>query len=468
MRSVIVIGGGISGLAAAWELRGTADVTVLEAGDRVGGKLRTGSLAGIPVDEGAESIMALRPEAVRLAQEVGLGGSLCDPAPAPVTFWTRDALRPLPPGHVMGIPADPATLSGTGLLSPEGLARLAQEEAIPASPVLTDGTDISIAGFLAPRIGQEAVDRLVEPLLGGIYAGRTDQLSLRSAMPFLAPVATSGDSLLATLRRRRDSQCAAPGSRPPSVVRGIVGGTGRLPRAVAAASGAHVRVNSTALAMERLPGNRWRVHTATDQGPATLDADAVIVSLPASAAATLLGPHSPAAQAELDGVRYAGSAVITMAFTHKQPGPPPDLNGFLVPPVDGRTIKAATVLSRKWAWQRDEAPSKVIVRASVGRVGEEHLLDLDDGHLIGLALAELTHAMGPFGDLLASKVTRWPQGLPQYEVGHADRVAAIREAVGKIPGVELCGALYEGVGVAACVATGRAAAQRLSVRLSES
>ncbi|MEU5957614.1 protoporphyrinogen oxidase [Streptomyces sp. NPDC047525] len=460
MRSVIIIGGGISGLAAAWELRGKAAVTVLEADDRVGGKLRTGSLAGTLVDEGAESVMALRPEAVRLAEEVGLGDSLCDPAPAPVTFWTRDALRPLPAGHVMGIPADPASLNGSGLLSAEGLARLAQEEAIPASPVLTDGGDISIAGYLVPRIGQEAVDRLVEPLLGGIYAGRTDQLSLRSAMPFLAPVAASGDSLLATLRRRQEGRSAHPGPRP-SVVRGIVGGTGRLPRAVAAASGARVLTRSTALALERTPDNRWRVHAATDHGPATLDADALIVALPAPAAATLLGPLSPAAQAELDTVRYAGSAVITMAFTRTRPGPAPDLNGFLVPPVDGRTIKAATLLSHKWAWQRDEAPSRLILRASVGRVGEEHLLDLDDRHLIRLATAELAQAVGPLGDLLASKVTRWPQGLPQYEVGHADRVAAVREAVGKLPGVELCGALYEGVGVAACVATGRAAAERV-------
>ncbi|MGW5867845.1 protoporphyrinogen oxidase [Streptomyces sp. NPDC055239] len=460
MRSVIVIGGGISGLAAAWELRGKAEVTVLEASDRVGGKLRTGSLAGIPVDEGAESIMAIRPEAVRLAEEVGLGGSLCDPAPAPVTFWTRGALRPLPAGHMMGIPADPAALTGTGLLSDEGLARLAQEEAIPAHPVLTDGTDISIAGYLAPRIGQEAVDRLVEPLLGGIYAGRTDQLSLRSAMPFLAPVAASDESLLATLRRRRDSRSTAPGPKA-SVVRGIAGGTGRLPRAVAAASGARVLVHSTALALERTAVNRWRVHAATDRGPTTLDADAVIVALPAPAAATLIGPHSPAAEAELDGVRYAGSAVLTMAFARTGKGPSPHLNGFLVPPVDGRTIKAATVLSHKWAWQRAEAPSKLILRASVGRVGEEHLLDLDDRRLVDSALAELTAALGPLGDLLASKVTRWPQGLPQYEVGHADRVAAIRDAIGKLPGVELCGALYEGVGVAACVATGRAAAERL-------
>ncbi|MFI5809031.1 protoporphyrinogen oxidase [Streptomyces sp. NPDC051561] len=457
MRSVIVIGGGISGLAAAWEMRGRAQVTVLEAGARVGGKLRTGSLAGIPVDEGAESLMALRPEAVRLAEEVGLGDALRDPAPAPVTLWTGDALRPLPAGHVLGIPPDPSALAGTGLLSPEGLARLAQEEALTARPV---DTDLTVADHLVPRIGQEAVDRLVEPLLGGIYAGRTDQLSLRSAMPGIAAIAATGDSLLATLRRRAQARAAHPGPRPV-VVRGIAGGTGRLPLAVAAASGARVLTRSTALAVERAPGNRWRVHAVTGQGPLTLDADAIVLALPAPAAASLLRPHSPAAHAELTAVRYAGSGVLTMAFPRTADDPPPELNGFLVPPVDGRTIKAATFLSHKWAWQHDEAPSTLVLRASVGRAGEEHLLELDDRRLTALARAELGEAVGPLGEPLATRVTRWRHGLPQYEVGHADRVAALRDAIGKLPGTEMCGALFEGVGVAACVASGRAAATRL-------
>ncbi|MFD3513139.1 protoporphyrinogen oxidase [Streptomyces sp. NPDC058657] len=456
MRSVIVIGGGISGLAAAWELRGKADVTVLEAHEVVGGKLRTGTLAGIPVDEGAESLMAMRPEAVRLAEEVGLGDALCDPAPAPVTLWTRGALRPLPAGHVLGLPPDPGVLAGTGLLSDEGLARLAREEAVPAAPVTGD---LSVAEYLTPRIGREALDRLVEPLLGGIYAGRTDHLSLRSAMPGIAAIAASGGSLLAALRDRVPPR-PAPG-RTPQVVRGLAGGTGRLPLAVARASGARVLTRTTALGLERIPGGRWRVHSVTAQGPLALDADALVLALPAHAAAPLLRPHSPAAHAALTAVRHAGSAVLTMAFDGRGDGPPPGLNGFLVPPVEGRTIKAATFLTRKWPWQRDAAPSALVLRASVGRAGEEHLLGLDDHRLTSLARTELTAAVGPLGDLLASKVTRWYRGLPQYDVGHADRVAAIREATGALPGVQVCGALYEGVGVAACVATGRAAAQRL-------
>ncbi|MDK9494728.1 protoporphyrinogen oxidase, partial [Streptomyces katrae] len=200
MRSVIIVGGGISGLAAAWELRGAADVTVLEAGPRVGGKLRTGTVAGIRVDEGAESLMALRPEAVELASAVGLGDALCDPARAATTVWTGGALRPLPPGHVMGIPADPAALAGTGLLSAEGQGRVEREETVPAAPVTGD---CSVAEYLAARLGPEAVDRLVEPLLGGVYAGRADRLSLRAAMPRIAALAERGEPLLPALRRMR-------------------------------------------------------------------------------------------------------------------------------------------------------------------------------------------------------------------------------------------------------------------------
>ncbi|MYY87392.1 protoporphyrinogen oxidase, partial [Streptomyces sp. SID335] len=199
-RSVIVVGGGISGLTAAWRLRADAEVTVLEGAPRIGGKLRTGTLAGVPVDEGAESLMALRPEAVRLAEEVGLGDALCDPAPAPTTLWSNGALRPLPRGHVMGIPTDPDTMAGTGLLSDEGVARLRNEETLPAEPT---AEDVSVAEYLGGRLGQETVDRLVEPLLGGVYAGRPDRLSLRTVLPRVAAVAERGEPLLAALRQMR-------------------------------------------------------------------------------------------------------------------------------------------------------------------------------------------------------------------------------------------------------------------------
>ncbi|MFG2878443.1 protoporphyrinogen oxidase [Streptomyces sp. NPDC048337] len=454
MRSVIVIGGGISGLAAAWQLRGRADVTVLESHSKVGGKLRTGTIAGIAVDEGAESLMALRPEAVELAAAVGLGDALCDPAQAPTTIWTNGALRPLPAGHVMGVPTDPQALTGTGLLSPEGVARVAAEETLPATP-LTE--DCSVTDYLSSRFGREAVDRLVEPLLGGVYAGRADRLSLRAAMPRIAALAEQGAPLLPALRRMKAA--GAPRSAPVAV-QGVVRGTGRFPQAVARSCGARILTGTTARALQ-WTGNRWRVQAMTADGALTMEADAVILALPAFAAAELLRPHSPLAEADLSAIPHASTAVITMAFSRAQAHFLPEGNGFLVPPVDGHTLKAASFLSNKWSWLDTSSPETFVVRASIGRIGEDELLARPDRHLVRAAIAELHHAVGPMGEPLATRVTRWDRGLPQYGVGHRDRVTRIREAASKLPGLALCGAAYEGVGVAACVATGRTAAHQV-------
>ncbi|MFF1377310.1 protoporphyrinogen oxidase [Streptomyces sp. NPDC058308] len=471
-RSVIVVGGGISGLTAAWRLRADAEVTVLEGAPRIGGKLRTGTLAGIPVDEGAESLMALRPEAVHLAQEVGLGDDLCDPAPAPTTLWSDGALRPLPPGHVMGIPTDPGVLAGTGLLSQEGVARLRHEETLPAEPI---ADDVSVAEYLGGRLGQEAVDRLVEPLLGGVYAGRPDRLSLRSVLPRVAAVAERGEPLLGALRRMRPSGgAAAPRAGAPRAVpvQGLRGGAGRLPLAVAAASGARVLTGTRVRELRRTPGGRWRVFAVTGDGPLLLEADAVVLAVPAYEAAELLRPHAPLADADLGAIQHASTAVVTMAFPradalvlghgNRHGDELPTGNGFLVPAVDGGALKAATFLSNKWQWQRAAAPDLFLLRTSIGRVAEEHRLATPDRHLVRASVTELHRALGSIGEPVAARVTRWERGLPQYGVGHIERIARVREAVGKLPGLALCGAAYEGVGVAACVATGTAAARRIT------
>ncbi|QES43695.1 protoporphyrinogen oxidase [Streptomyces venezuelae] len=473
---MIVVGGGISGLTAAWRLRADAEVTVLEGAARVGGKLRTGTLAGVPVDEGAESLMALRPEAVRLAQEVGLGDALCDPAPAPTTLWSNGALRPLPPGHVMGIPTDPDLMAGTGLLSDEGVARLRHEEALPAKPLTEDA---SVAEYLIGRLGQETVDRLVEPLLGGVYAGRPDRLSLRAVLPRVAAVAERGEPLLEALRRMRTPGGGAfPRADAPRTVpvQGLRGGTGRLPVAVAAASGARVLTGTRARELQRTPGGRWRVLAVTGDGPLLLEADAVILAVPAYEAAELLRPHAPLADADLGAIQHASTAVVTLAFPRaraltRAPGSGPghapgevfpEGNGFLVPAVDGRALKAATFLSNKWRWQREEAPDVFLLRTSIGRVAEEHRLAVPDRHLVRSSVIELHQALGSIGEPVAARVTRWERGLPQYGVGHIERVARVRAAVGRLPGLALCGAAYDGVGVAACVATGTGAARQIT------
>src|SRR3954463_6174302 len=224
---VVVIGAGIAGLAAAHRLaqRG-ARVTVLEASDRVGGKLLPGEIAGARVDLGAESMLARRPEAVALAREVGLTGRLQPPATATASLWTRGTLRPMPKGHVMGVPGTAAALAG--VLSEEGLARIERDADLPRTEV---GDDVAVGEYVAARLGREVVDRLVEPLLGGVYAGDAYRISMRSAVPQLFQAARTRDSLTQAVREIQEKAAATRQTGP--VFMGIEGGVGQLPLAVA-------------------------------------------------------------------------------------------------------------------------------------------------------------------------------------------------------------------------------------------
>ena len=450
---VVVIGGGIAGLAAAHRLldRG-ARVTVLEASDRVGGKLLPGEIAGARVDLGAESMLARRPEAVALAREVGLADRLQPPATATASLWTRGALRPMPKGHVMGVPGTAAALSG--VLSDEGLARIERDADLPRTEV---GEDVAVGEYVAARLGREVVDRLVEPLLGGVYAGDAYRISMRSAVPQLYQAAKSHDSLTQAVREIQARAAAAQQTGP--VFMGIEGGVGSLPLAVAEsvrARGGEIvtRAPVTELRREAIAG--WRVVA----GDRVLHADAVVVAVPAPAAAALLRAEAPAAATELATVEYASMALVTLAYRRADAALPQG-SGFLVPPVDGRTIKASTFASQKWGWIADENPDVVVLRTSVGRYGETEILQREDAGLVDVSRQDLRAATGLDATPLETRVTRWTDGLPQYPVGHHARVARIREHVAKLPGLAVCGAQYDGVGIPACIASAYAAVDQI-------
>ncbi|MFI8812432.1 MULTISPECIES: protoporphyrinogen oxidase [unclassified Streptomyces] len=454
---VVVIGGGIAGLAAAHRLvLAGLRVTLLEATERLGGKLMTGEIAGTRVDLGAESMLARRPEAVGLARAVGLGDRLQPPATATASVWTRDALRPMPKGHVMGVPGDPAALGG--VLSPEGLARIAQERDLTPTAV---GDDVAVGSYVADRLGREVVDRLVEPLLGGVYAGDAYRISMRAAVPQLFEVVKEGGSLLDGVRRIQERAAARQQTGP--VFQGIDGGVGTLPDAVAAAvraGGGEILTATPVLGLTR-GDEGWNVRTDTR----VITADGIVLATPAWSASTLLAAESPAASAELAGVEYASMALITLAFRRSDIGEASALHGrsgFLVPPVDGRTIKASTFSSNKWQWVADAAPGLFVLRTSVGRYGEEDHLHREDEELIDVSLSDLAEATGLAAKPLDTEVTRWIGGLPQYPVGHLDRVARIRDEVAKLPGLRVCGAVYDGVGIPACVASAHRAAYELA------
>jgi oxygen-dependent protoporphyrinogen oxidase len=490
---VVVIGAGIAGLAAAHRLlqRG-ARVTVLEASDRVGGKLLPGGIAGARVDFGAESMLARRPEAVTLAREVGLDGRLRSPATATASIWTRGALRPMPKGHVMGVPGAASAL--TGVLSDEGLARIERDADLPRTEV---GDDVAVGEYVAARLGREVVDRLVEPLLGGVYAGDAYRISMRSAVPQLYQAAKTHDSLTQAVREIQAKAAAARQTGP--VFMGIEGGVGSLPLAVAEsvrARGGEILTGMPVMELRRVDrvepagtggfgregagaveGSRFGRHDGTPvaepseptrpqaawrivAGDRVLYADAVVVAVPAPAAATLLGAEAPAAAAELATVEYASMALVTLAYRRADTALPQG-SGFLVPPVDGRTIKASTFASQKWGWIADENPDVVVLRTSVGRYGETEILQREDAGLVDVSRQDLRAATGLDATPLETRVTRWTDGLPQYPVGHHARVARIREDVAKLPGLAVCGAQYDGVGIPACIAGAYAAVDQI-------
>lgn len=455
---VVVIGAGIAGLAAAHRLLGRgARVTVLEAGDRVGGKLLPGEIAGVRVDLGAESMLARRPEAVALAREAGLGELLQPPATATASIWTRGALRPMPKGHVMGVPGTAAAL--LGVLSDEGLARIERDADLPRTEI---GDDVAVGEYVAARLGREVVDRLVEPLLGGVYAGDAYRISMRSAAPQLFQAARTHASLTEGVREIQAKAAAQQQTGP--VFMGIAGGVGRLPLAVAdsvRARGGEILTGTPARELRREAAGGWRI-TA---GERVLHADAVIVAVPAPAAAALLRAESPGAAAELAAVEYASMALITLAYRRADLSLP-EGSGFLVPPVDGRTIKASTFASQKWGWIAEEDPDVVVLRTSVGRYGETEVLGRDDADLVEVSRHDLREATGLAAAPLRARVTRWTDGLPQYPVGHHARVARVREQIAKLPGLAVCGAQYDGVGIPACIAGAYAAADQLGGDLS--
>ncbi|WP_329440441.1 protoporphyrinogen oxidase [Streptomyces canus] len=450
---VVVIGAGIAGLAAAHRLtRRGARVTVLEASDRVGGKLLPGEIAGARVDLGAESMLARRPEAVALAREVGLDDRLQPPATATASIWTRGALRPMPKGHVMGVPGTAEALAG--VLSEEGLARIGQDAELPRTEV---GDDVAVGAYVAARLGREVVDRLIEPLLGGVYAGDAYRISMRSAVPQLFQVARTHTSLTQGVREIQARMAANQQTGP--VFMGIEGGVGTLPLAVAdsvRARGGEIVTGAPVTELRREPSGGWRV-VAADR---VLHADAVIVAAPAPAAAGLLRAEAPEAATELDTVEYASMALVTLAYRRSDTALPAG-SGFLVPPVDGRTIKASTFASQKWGWIADENPDVVVLRTSVGRYGETKILERDDTALVDVSRHDLREATGLDAAPLETRVTRWTDGLPQYPVGHHARVARIREHVAKLPGLAVCGAQYDGVGIPACIASAYAAVDQI-------
>jgi len=454
-----VVGGGISGLAAGAAIRRTApvvDVLVLEASPTIGGKLATAEVGGVRVDVGAEAMLNRRPEAVELARASGLGDRIVHPATTSASLWTRGRLRPMP-RTLMGVPTDTRLLAESGVISKAGLARVAMDGVLPATHL--DGQDVSVGWLVEERFGKEVVDRLVEPLLGGVYAGHARELSARAAVPQVVALLDRDRSMMRAAAAVNQQASDVP------VFAGLVGGIGQLPGAVAEAAGLELRTGATVRDLAHAVDGGFNLVVGPTVDAEVLHADAVVLATPAAPTARLLADVVPGAALELARIEYASMAIVTMAFRAREV-PEVTGSGFLVPPVDGRAIKASTYSFAKWDWVREAGGGDLLVlRCSIGRHREEAVLQHPDDELVATALADLADAVNLSVRPVDAHVQRWGGALPQYAVGHLDRVAHVRRSVADVAGLAVCGAAYDGLGIPACIASAERAATQVLASL---
>lgn len=464
------MGAGLAGLAAAWELTGGADgpgdetprVEVIEAGRQVGGTLATTEFAGRTIDLGADGFLARRPEATQLCDELGLHDQLEAVASSGASIWLRGALHELPNGLVLGVPTTSAMVRSVKGLSWRARMDARRDELLPRR--LDVGDDTSIGEILRAKLGVELTYHFIEPMIGGIQAGRVDELSALSVFPALLEAARHGGSLMKALG---SSGPAAPGPGAATVVDAplfytLAGGVGSLAAELARqlrTRGVALRTSATVTALRRAPSSAypWEVDTSNTTTPA----NAVVVATSAQICAELVGRFDPALEA-LARVRSASAAMVTFAVPRAQVTLPERGTGVLVPlrtdwaGEGSMLVTAITLLDRKWphlARAHDH-----VVRAHVGRSDDERWMDLDDDELTSRVAEELAVLLGRFDGPFDALVQRWPGGLPQYLVGH-ERLVAGAKAAASTMHLALAGNAYDGVGLPASIGSGRHAAR---------
>ncbi|MDJ0395463.1 protoporphyrinogen oxidase [Rhodococcus sp. G-MC3] len=436
-----VVGGGITGLVAAYRLRTAlgpdAEITVVEASERLGGTLRTVDLAGGPLDVGAEAFIGRRPEVPALMAELGLADQLVHPAGKRPLIYSAGALHAMPAGTLMGIPSNAESVAG--LVDDATLRRIAAEQSVDLH--WDRGSDMSVADLVGGRFGEQVLRRSVDPLLGGVYSGLSDSIGVRAAVPTLAAALDAGAlSLTAAV----ESAIPAPSSAP--VFGALRGGYGVLVDALVAVAGARTVMGTSVVS---ICGERkgWRVDPIGH-------VDVVVLAVPAPALSQILADTVPDAADAAAGIELASSVVVACSLPAGTELP--DNSGVLVATDAGLSVKAFTLSSRKWTHLADR--SGPVLRASLGRFGDTEALGWTDEQLVETALADLRTVTGIDVPPTGTFVARWRGGLPQYAPGHLNRVAEIEEAVKDVPGVAVAGAWSHGVGVPACIASATRAA----------
>jgi len=458
---VLVVGGGITGLAAAHALASAPRAralgircTLVERDSRLGGKLHTEHIEGCVVEAGPDAFLAAKPQAAGLCRALGLGDRLIGTRPGRAVFIASGGkLRPLPDGLAFGVPVRLLPLLRTDLLSPAEKLRMGYDLVLP--PAAADG-DESVGAFLRRRLGDAIVDRLAGPLLAGIYAGDADALSLRATFPQLLEWERSHGSVIRGARARR----AAAGTGPTFL--SLRGGMGELVDALGAfltdAPGVRLLTGQTVARLTRWFERGQTTYVADLDSGRAIAAEGVVLTTPAFAAAELLVPLAPGADA-LGMIPYASTAAVSLGYRRETLRHPLEGHGFVVARGEPLQLTACTWMSSKWPHR---APAGVaLLRCYLGAAGRDALVDEDDERLVDAARADLASTLGIDAAPTFTHVTRWRRAMPQYLPGHLDRLAAIETALAALPGIALAGAGYRGVGISDCVRQGAEAASRV-------
>lgn len=461
---VVVVGGGIAGLATAYELsRRGVPFVLLERGPRVGGVILSEDVDGYTIDGGPDALLTQKPEGIRLCEEIGLGDRLVSTKPPRLAYIQRDGrLHPLPAASVLGIPTRFGPFLQTRLFSWPGKMRMGAELFIPRRP---DESDESIGSFMTRRFGAEAATYLAEPLLAGIHAGDVDHLSVQALFPRFVDAERTYGSLLRAFRHR---PAAAPpttaSGKPKSMVDGafksLPGGLSEMVRALERVIGVeHLRTNTAVGAVT----GRGPFEVRTTAG-AVIAARAVVLATPAFVTSELIREQDADIARIAGSINYASAATVAMAFHRDAVGHPLNGSGFVVPRVERTNILAGSWLSSKWP---NRAPdNRVLLRTFIGGARDPHALDRSDEELVRLSLAALTPLLGIAAAPLFTRIFRWERANAQHEVGHLTRLAAIDRALAGHPGLFVTGSGFRGTGIPDCVADGRATAQAAAAWLA--
>jgi len=481
-RRVAVLGGGITGLSAAFYLLKTAaergepiDVSVFESSDRLGGRVNTLRKNGFVIERGPDSFLARKRPMIEVARDLGIDGELTGTNPsAKKTYISRDAkLAPMPQGLILGVPFDREKFLATELVSEEGKLRAWRESELPGE---ASGPDETVGAFLERRMGKEMVERIFEPLLAGIHAGDLYALGLEATFPQFKRMVERYGSLIAGTRAQQEAAVAAKAKAdadsaagvpaandfaglPPSAFLTFKNGLSTVIEALEAQIlklGGRIRTGAAVLAIDaEEAGGAYRLRLADGS---THEAEQAIVALPAPAAAKLLAPHADVSA--LTAIRYVSVANVVLAFDADGFDHDLDGSGFLVPRGENRTITASTWTSSKWT---HTAPAgKRLIRCYVGRAGDEQGVELDDEAMIAAVRKDLRELMGLQAEPEFVEITRLRHSMPQYPVGHVEAIAGFRAALANdLPGIVATGAAFEAVGLPDCVQQGKEAAEAL-------